>query len=353
MLNDELFQSLKEYCQSEFGSNALTCTITGSQAVGLATSGSDIDLVVVISNEALEKNYKSKYVSKIVDDKIAEALVMSESNALRIVTLLKSSSYNNISAGELDIMRKFSCSIPVTGCGYFNKLMADISMPESEVNWFKLHRRNAVTTFDDVCGALADNDYMLAVEFFRYLLNEEINALLCTFGDIYSRPKWITRRVEKINSLRGDFHETFLSINFLYGITKTSDLRSWLNKALAFHKELQFRMFSKAYQLQISDAYSGEPCGNSVVSACPMFFLEYENEWIIKTLVGTHVVDAIAAEVLLLAFGPIQCNALVDSISGNLAVASSSVTTETRRRCIDKLLDIELLVRHTSTERND
>jgi len=196
-----LARRVKTYYDAKYCNKALSIAIAGSQAQGLQTSRSDIDLIVLVAKESPLAVHDGKYLCDIIDDLRLEMLILEEGSAANMIHQLQDPSFDFFIEHHRRMIERLLSAKPLAGLDAWSRIVSAVSLEDYALKLSREYIKVAVGHFDDVVGAITDDDDLLAIHCYRTLLQHSLEGLLCLYGDTYGKAKWISRRLKRIPAL--------------------------------------------------------------------------------------------------------------------------------------------------------
>ncbi|WGS44611.1 nucleotidyltransferase domain-containing protein [Burkholderia sp. JSH-S8] len=170
----------------------------GSLSEGLASSASDIDLVVVHDGER-----KSNNIVMIVEGVKVEATVFGQQDFSRIIGMGRQGAAGAAYFWQLDARRRLLFSRPIHGHDAYEAQFRQARLDDFVADLAEFQKSLAIKSFSDVKGAFDDalheDDLRIRC---RIHLEHSVDLLLSSLGDYYFREKYRMARIRR--SLKGD-----------------------------------------------------------------------------------------------------------------------------------------------------
>ncbi|MBP0714292.1 nucleotidyltransferase domain-containing protein [Burkholderia sola] len=170
----------------------------GSFSEGLASSASDIDLVVVHDGEK-----KSHNIVMVVEGMKVEAIVLGQQDFLRIIGMDRQGAAGAAYFWQLDARRRLLFSRPIHGHDVYEAQFKQARLEDFIADLAEFQKSLAIKSFLDVKGAFDDalheDDLRIRC---RIHLEHSVDLLLSSLGDYYFREKYRVARIRR--RLKGD-----------------------------------------------------------------------------------------------------------------------------------------------------
>ncbi|WP_164714730.1 nucleotidyltransferase domain-containing protein [Burkholderia ambifaria] len=186
-------EAIVEHIQQKFPEKILTIFLVGSYAEGLAMSGSDVDLVVVLHDEVRVEG--PDYIVEVLGGKRYEVLLVRES---KYIALIRPES--SISAGRrmsLHKTRKLICGVPIFGETAAARLLKEHSVERLASTASNYFHGEAARWFDSFIRFYVDSRADEAFYCIRMSLSESAEGVLVRCGDLYFKEQWRIARVRR------------------------------------------------------------------------------------------------------------------------------------------------------------
>ncbi|WP_334002291.1 nucleotidyltransferase domain-containing protein [Burkholderia cepacia] len=186
-------QAIVEHVYQKLGEQILTVFLVGSYAEGLATSGSDVDLVIVVRDEVGAVN--PDYIVEVLGGKRHEALLIRESEFVALTRPEPS-----VSAGRrmsLHRTRKLICGVPIFGEVAAARLLKENPVEQLACTASDYFLGEAARWFDAFVRFYADSRADEALYCIRMSLSESAEAVLVRCNDLYFKEQWRVARVRR------------------------------------------------------------------------------------------------------------------------------------------------------------
>lgn len=319
----------------KFKNDADAMLLTGSQSSGLATSKSDVDLILLIGPSSCYYEDSDQYVVEFYNDTLCEILFLNYNSLNKIIQNYKQKDYCLLSTKELKIMEKVFSAKPIFGEKTWLSHIESVNFDQYAEKISARHIRLSIGDINDVIGAVNDERYLLAIDFLRNVLWRQAETLLCLTGDTNSRRKWLTSRLERATLLNPLIYQGFIEFNFLSNISSPNQLAVFIDKFQRFSQYLNYEIdrmqFSrKCLNILVDDKK------NNIISKPFTFIVRTQGKFFLKNLNGDSIIDDCTARIIL------ACHQKVNKVFvvNNIQI---SYDTATISDVIDKLIDLSIL----------
>ncbi|WP_321958460.1 nucleotidyltransferase domain-containing protein [Burkholderia cenocepacia] len=212
----------------------------GSFSEGLASSASDVDLVVVHGGER-----KAKNIVLVVAGVKVEAIVFGQQDFSRMIRMSRQGAAGAAYFWQLDARRRLLFSRPIHGHDAYEAQFKQARLEDFVADLAEFQKSLAIKSFSDVKGAFDDalheDDLRIRC---RIHLEHSVDLLLSSLGDYYFREKYRMARIRR--SLKGDCLalvedsiSALLSGRMLEGSGLTS-LPAWSGQVFAYSTLCQY-----------------------------------------------------------------------------------------------------------------
>ena len=339
---DEVF--LKQYVMDNYGRSADIALLSGSRAVGLGSSTSDFDIILIGSS--FGKNSINSFKSDFIGDQLIEILFLD----YRVLKLAKEDiqkgNYFALSYDRLRLIGRLASAVPI-----FNKKSWDDVFPSylrqnytQSMCDYQMRLSNA--EFDDFLGAYEDGDFLQCAYSLRAFIGTEMMALVCKHGELLCKPKWMCKQVERNVYLDQKIKNRFFYLYFNCDVENVSRTKSWIEKTILLHQIISFEYWlgSKSVTLNYKEEntvnydkyyYCQKNCIFNISKTIG-------NDYILKTKKEVMVMDRISAEILLFLSTPRCASEIVAFIESVFQGKNSGSEIDPEIE-LKKLMELELV----------
>ncbi|WP_172292338.1 nucleotidyltransferase domain-containing protein [Pseudoruegeria sp. HB172150] len=280
-LAPETEQALADFLRNRFGTALLVGALTGSHANGWATPRSDYDLIAIVAPDPTGQSPDRRYEAEVFQGVPVETLVVTLQEAQRICALRAAPSFRFTKSEDILRMEKFASAHVLIGAPLWSDLLAMCSPRDYAAKLADRHWRIAAKFFDDMCGALDQEETDLAVDACRAMLREEVEALLCHTGDTNGRRKWMARRIAAAVGISTEIKADFRRFHFLYDLGGEAELLPWVQRAISFHHTLQSAVL---WRPDMGGTTGGTARPSGLFPSGPLFVWQIDEHWAVKSI---------------------------------------------------------------------
>ncbi|PYE86684.1 nucleotidyltransferase domain-containing protein [Phyllobacterium leguminum] len=349
--NPPFAEEIRRFFYEQFSEEGEAIALAGSQALGYATSRSDIDLVLLIKPSSGLSQSDMSFLTQLISGRRTEILILTPGTIEERFARTKAEKYNNLGYSDRRFIERISTAIPIVGEQRWNAILTSFDRDTYVAQMLRDNLTLASKSFDDLVGLYVDGDYINAVDAVRFLLQVELEALLCTFGDTGDRRRWLLRRAGLIKDLDPKVTSGFTEYNFNMINNKFSTNFEWIENAMRFHQYIQCQILIKKYHADIGNLICSDYNTHSSAFITPsLLFLDCVNEtWYVKTAKESRVIDETSSFILMICHLGQNINNIAYYFSLiSPALATSSDTIKFLSSRIDQLVDLGLLTKNAS-----
>ncbi|NTA59885.1 nucleotidyltransferase domain-containing protein [Agrobacterium tumefaciens] len=308
---------VRSYYQDKFAQNGLAIALAGSQALGYATSKSDIDLVLLAKPGSVLADKDQEYITDVVAGTRAEILVLVPETIERLLRHTRETGYKDLNYAQRRRIERLTTALPIVGASNWEKVLELFSRPDYQKQVLADNLVLASKSFDDLAGLVCDGDYTNAVDSMRFLLQVQMECLLCTYGDTGDRRRWLLRRMRLMDGFDPTVVDGFVDFNFNMINSKYSTLLEWLLQAFRFHQKVQCKVLMRnTFEFDCPiDTPTTVLTGRKYILSDFVFVLNIMDKWFVKSLESMHIIDLTSATILLMCSREVDANYLIDYFS--------------------------------------
>ena len=345
-MDDFLVKACKRYFDEQFSLDAGSLAISGSYAADLATTKSDVDLILLVNDSSKLRSRVGQYIVDIYQKFRFEILITDKQEMLKIAANAAKPGYIDLGFDNIRAMERILSARPIVGKCFWRLLLEDVDRNQYSKSLARMHSEYSVLDFDDLCGALHMADYLQSIEFYRTLLWRHLEAFLCLKGDTIGRRKWISRRLLRVIEDNYLIKNGFLKYYALAELSGQPSLIIWINEAMRFH---QYVNFVNLFALEDVIREEVEPYHHMAkdelfITANIILPTKIRKGFFVKSQKGSIKVDKLLAFILALCHRPItieQMHSILNSV--NLELETKELSYSRTHQAANRLLRNGLL----------
>ncbi|MDA3556157.1 nucleotidyltransferase domain-containing protein [Acinetobacter sp. AOR15_HL] len=247
-MRKDIIDLVLEYVSKRKYNDIISLAVSGSQSIGVANNYSDIDIIAITQSEKNDVAIGEFSVVQYKNKRI-EILWHTKESALNFIRTYEKIKYVGLNDGMKRDVERFVCAKPILGESIWDEILLNIQHDIYRNQLALDYRRVAAANFEDLIGVLSAGEYVISVDFVRFLLQTELEALSAITGDTYGRRKWLLKRLNKNKIISRSIVEGFK--RYYYGICVDEvKIINWLAEAIRFWQNIQFEVNSKIFNLK-------------------------------------------------------------------------------------------------------
>ncbi|MDF3886941.1 nucleotidyltransferase domain-containing protein [Cupriavidus basilensis] len=291
------------YIDSVYGSEIVAAAICGSYAIGVANKHSDIDVVVIVKADSTLMTRVGEFEVAQFHGKRIEILFCSAGTISATIAYADQRNYASLNDGEKRDLERLVCAKPVIGEKTWRAAIAGVRLDVYQRQLSLDYRRVAAANFEDLIGVLSVREYVIAVDFVRFLLQTDLEALSSITGDTYGRRKWLLKRLKMnafINtSIVAQYEDIYYATNVRQ---QNKNVTEWLGYAVRVWQDVQANVNAKLFGLQCLDARTVawlRSSHNGFYATVPdLLLFRLTDGWAVRTSKRTVSIDEKSAVIL-------------------------------------------------------
>lgn len=171
--------------------------LIGSWAEGLGTCMSDVDVVLVYPDDIAAGLGEGSFRRGAVGGTVVDLLLVSESYLARCVAATCETNLGNRSVREIEICYKLVRAEALFGAERYGRLISGFDRERFARQLVQRYDKLSRDGYDDFAGSFLSDQKHQAIEFAKDVLRLCVDQTLVTLGDLYPKPKWRIRRLER------------------------------------------------------------------------------------------------------------------------------------------------------------
>jgi hypothetical protein len=281
--SDELLEKMAELNERE---SLLTLLLVGSYAEKLQSSSSDVDLVFVKADGALEPATGSVLTFHIRGTRV-EVWVLAKDDLVARLSLAARPSYRGTSLRDLELTHKLVKAVSLVGAQRHAELVKGL-LPIFDVRMVDYFAQSGEGIFRDIVGAIEAHDSLTAAVQAREVVGFAAEAYLASLGDTYPKRKWRARRISRNSAAAPQLKERFLLVEFGGPSDRGNGaLLTWLHTCLSLVRDFQMECY---FQGKLSRYERIEEPARQL-----LYIYRVREQFCARTVSGVFALDARAA----------------------------------------------------------